>query len=247
MKSFIYALIDPLCPDRIRYIGMTTRNPNRPTSHAKNARRKNAKLNYLVHWIRALQAEGREPAVIILEEFGEGTAIEVVCEAEMEFISVAKERGHELTNLTIGGDGVRGYKWTDEDKQRQSEITRAYYVAHPEIKQRLGEYNRHKFKDPAERAAVGDRFRGVIPSAETKQKVIEGLRRAFANPILRENQSLAILGRKRSESTKEKLRKPKSEAHRAALRAAWARRKAGFRVAPRLHVRMAERAVKESK
>ena len=240
MKPFIYALIDPLHPGRMRYIGMTSRNSNRPASHAKNARRSHVKPNYLVHWIRSLQAEGREPAIIILEEFEEGTLVEEVCEAEIDFIAAAKEQGHELTNLTTGGDGVRGYVWSEEKRQRHSAASKAYAEKHPELARATAERNFKRFQDPAKRAAVGDRFRGIIPSAETKQKVIDGLRKAFSNPILRENQSKAILGRNRSEATKEKLRGPKSEAHKAALKAAWVKRREGFRVAERLHVRLAK-------
>lgn len=34
-----------------------------------------------------------------------------------------------LLNLTVGGDGVSGYKWTDEDRQRQSRISKELHIA----------------------------------------------------------------------------------------------------------------------
>jgi len=40
--------------------------------------------------------------------------------AEIEAIDVYRKRGHKLVNLTIGGEGVSGYKFTDEHKKKLS-------------------------------------------------------------------------------------------------------------------------------
>ncbi len=40
---------------------------------------------------------------------------------EQEIIRLFKDNGYELLNLTIGGGGIRGYKWTDQQRKKMSE------------------------------------------------------------------------------------------------------------------------------
>ncbi len=107
LKPFIYGLVDPLTPGHVRYVGMAMR-ADRPKYHEKEARNPRAKLSYKINWIRSLQAEAREPLVLVLEELSEGAPREFVGEIEKMYISSLRRIGHRLTNITPGGDGFHG-------------------------------------------------------------------------------------------------------------------------------------------
>jgi len=105
--------------------------------------------------------------------------IEVVCTCpvellnKMEIFYIAKFKtnlcryGYEYGyNLTDGGYGMRGYKHTQEQKEKLSEYHKKYYKEHPEVKERLSEAGRNK-----------------IYSEETKKKMSEGQKKFYAeNP-----------------------------------------------------------------
>lgn len=119
----IYGLIDPLEPKHIRYVGMAMK-VGRSFEHAKNAKRLVSKHSYLFHWIRLLQAENREPAVLILEELSEDATRNFVGEVEKMYITSLREIGHKLTNVSGGGWGGHawplGGKHSEESKAKQS-------------------------------------------------------------------------------------------------------------------------------
>lgn len=128
---FIYALIDPLEPEHIRYVGMTMVRYKRPWEHDKEARRKNFKHTHLIHWVRKLQEEGRKYDVLLLQKFSTGAATEDVQAAERHHIKALGDAGHILTNSTAGGEGVLNPTpevrakiqagWTPERRVAQSE------------------------------------------------------------------------------------------------------------------------------
>lgn len=76
----------------------------RPYQHAKIARRSPLKT-HLLNWIRSLQNEGREPAVLILEQFTERSSRRFVGQIEKIYIEVLRLLGHQLTNIAEGGHG----------------------------------------------------------------------------------------------------------------------------------------------
>jgi hypothetical protein len=46
---------------------------------------------------------------------------------EVRWIKALRDAGYELVNKTDGGEGVRGLKWTDEQKSAQSKLFTEYY------------------------------------------------------------------------------------------------------------------------
>lgn len=119
MKPFIYGLVDPLEPKHVRYVGMAMR-ASRPYDHAKEARSPKTESSYKINWIRSVHSEGRDYAVLKLEELAEGTSRSFLGEIEKMYIASLKAIGHHLTNGTSGGDGgdaFRGHKHTDEVKE----------------------------------------------------------------------------------------------------------------------------------
>jgi hypothetical protein len=117
---FVYGLVDPAEPKHVRYVGMATVRAGRPLDHAKAARRSTEKT-YTFNWIRKIQAEGREPAVLILEELAEGASQEFVGFIESCYISSLKEIGHKLTNIASGG--VNGKYVGEEGRARNTRVS----------------------------------------------------------------------------------------------------------------------------
>lgn len=109
----LYALIDPNT-NKIRYIGYTTKVKYRLKQHINaclNLREKNC---HRCHWINKLNKEGFNPiykTLAVVDDLEKAKLLEI------ELIKHYKQFT-ELTNNTIGGDGTKGLKWTEESKNR---------------------------------------------------------------------------------------------------------------------------------
>jgi hypothetical protein len=101
--TFIYALTDPVT-DEVRYVGKADRVKVRYVSHLREA--KSGKDSYKCNWIRQLINNGQMPKLIVLEEISQ----DEWKKAEIYYIKEFKRLGHNLTNLTKGGEGFEtGY------------------------------------------------------------------------------------------------------------------------------------------
>jgi hypothetical protein len=103
-ESYIYALIDPVT-GHVRYIGYTSFLKKRFEEHKRSK-----SGTYKGNWICSLRKNGMVPLLEI---------IDVVEECSVKFweeyyISLYKSWGFKLTNGTLGGDGTKGYKYTEE-------------------------------------------------------------------------------------------------------------------------------------
>jgi hypothetical protein len=142
MKSiflpFVYGLVDPLEPGHIRYVGMASVRADRPLEHAKEARKLSTSPSYKINWIRKVQSEGREPAVVVLEELSEGSSQDLVGFCEKAYIKSLREIGHRLTNVAEGGNGGNTGPLTPEvEAKRQASLKLAW--ASPELRARHSE------------------------------------------------------------------------------------------------------------
>lgn len=131
--NYIYGLRDPLTRE-IRYVGKSTQPIFRLRGHLKDA--KEART-HKQRWLRQLEEKGLAPELVILEEV---KAPRTWQQAEREWIAKGKEMGWPLTNLTDGGEGNRGFKFTEEQKRklerRTSSVTRQRMsVSHEEANQ----------------------------------------------------------------------------------------------------------------
>lgn len=116
MGSFIYALVDPIEPGHVRYVGMATQ-AIRPYQHAMVACRPSTKPSHLINWVRSIQALHREPQVLVLETCD--VSRQLLGFVEKCYIKSLREIGHRLTNVAEGGDGGAtrlGYRNTEEQK-----------------------------------------------------------------------------------------------------------------------------------
>jgi len=121
---------------------------------------------------------------------------------------IAKFGRSALCNLTDGGEGVSGYKWSDEGRRAISENLRGR-IASKETREKLSQLLRGKRKTPEqiERHAAAIRGRKLSPAH------IEALRLSLIGHTVsnetRKKLSEANRGQRRSEETKRKL----SESH----------------------------------
>lgn len=137
-QPFVYGLCDPVEPGHVRYVGMAPSNPTRPYQHAKRARKDLADDSYLMHWIRKIQAEGREPSVMILEQLNEGIGRKFLGFVETCYIRSLREIGHRLTNENDGGWGGSNGPHTSET------IAKMKAGWTPEVRAKVGEASRER-------------------------------------------------------------------------------------------------------
>lgn len=114
----VYALAHPESGE-LRYIGKTVVFPrDRLRAHMRDALTKGTQTR-VARWIRTLG--GAEPTMVVLElcPIAEAGA------SERRWIAEYRQRGVRLTNLTDGGEGVPGFKLSDEHKAKIARATKA--------------------------------------------------------------------------------------------------------------------------
>jgi hypothetical protein len=113
----------------VRYVGLTTKNlTERYIQHIKNAKN-NTRNYYVYNWINShLKEYGVYPTIHLLDD--SATDLEQLKALEQKYI----QQFPNLTNMTLGGDGVFGYKATAE-KLALREIKIVQYSLEGEIVQ----------------------------------------------------------------------------------------------------------------
>lgn len=111
---FIYALVDPRT-DEVRYVGKTSRPISwRVSGHVSEAKR--GSHRYVCRWLKTLLDEGMTPTPILLVQATRKTWKQW----ERRFIKWFRGMGCPLTNLSDGGEGASGYKYTKEQRERRA-------------------------------------------------------------------------------------------------------------------------------
>jgi len=114
MKLIIYGLIDPR-DGAVHYIGKSSSGKKRPREHGI-ARKLDLDFTPKARWIRALQQEGLEFGVVVLEQIERR---EDLAAAEIRWIAFGRSEGWPLKNITEGGDGRQpGYRVPAEEVER---------------------------------------------------------------------------------------------------------------------------------
>jgi len=112
-RFLIYGLIDPR-DGQLRYVGKSCEGLKRPRAHA---RRLKWDRGYCRNWVKSLADLGLRPSIEVLETCD---SPEALIEAEQFHIAYFRMVGCNLTNLTAGGDGQWGLKFSEERKHRIS-------------------------------------------------------------------------------------------------------------------------------
>jgi DNA-binding CsgD family transcriptional regulator len=113
-KYYIYTLTSPLQEEIVKYVGYTNKPNERYNKHINSYKHGVSKVKT---WIKSLQFKNIKPTMIIIDEFD---TVEEVKEAEIGYIKLYKSIGANLKNHTLGGEGIVGYRHTEETKQKIS-------------------------------------------------------------------------------------------------------------------------------
>lgn len=113
----IYSLNNPIT-NEIRYIGQTIVNPRSRYAQHKYQWKRSNKLNKLNQWIKSLADKNLLPSMNIIED---NILIDELDNREIFWLKYYKDLNYKLCNLNEGGKGNRGYKFSEESKQKRLE------------------------------------------------------------------------------------------------------------------------------
>lgn len=139
MPWFIYILVDPSSQE-VRYVGVTTDPETRYVLHLTQKTR-----THKFYWIQSVLRTGNKPLLFVIERVENDWQ-----EAERRWIAHYRSIGCRLTNLTNGGDGIPGYRFSEESKARMRARVSAQNSS-PEIKKIIGASSRRAWQDNDER------------------------------------------------------------------------------------------------
>jgi hypothetical protein len=117
-RYIIYGLFDPR-DGQLRYVGKSCSGLKRPKSELGRSVR-GFESGHKANWLKALASEGLEPCIEILQTLD---GPEPLGKFERYWISYFRQMGCPLTNLTDGGEGQWGVRFTQE---RKLKIARAH-------------------------------------------------------------------------------------------------------------------------
>lgn len=208
-EFIVYGLRDPR-DGAIRYVGKSTFGISRAKQHAMPCelkRRRSRKSK----WVEELEAIGLHYEIVVLERLDSG---DVLYAAEQRWIAEGRQAG-TLLNLSDGGPGSYGCKFSDESCARMSAV-RIGKKFSPEHRAKLSEAARNR--SPEHRRKLGEKLKGRTLSEETKRKIAEAGRGRHQSSETRAKQSETmkktikekgswLLGTKHSDATKEQMSK----------------------------------------
>jgi len=191
-------------PNGKHYIGLTTTSlKQREGEHKKCAKQGDTRRLYT-----ALRKYNMVDTLEIIE-IDTADTLEKLCEMEIRYIKEYNSyymngKGY---NMTFGGEGTNGYIFTEEDKQKQSEITKRYfenpharqkhsdalkkYFDNQEVRQQMSEIKKKYFEDnPDVRKQMSEAMKTYYENnPEAIQKLSETTTKYFENPQARQKHS----------------------------------------------------------
>ena len=186
---YIYELIDPRT-NETRYIGQTINVYDRLHSHFSEAKKRNSYKNI---WLRKLLREGVIPILNVIDEIESDVYF-----WEKFYIDLYMSWNIRLTNIAIsvlgGGDTFTNDPNKEKRRQRQSEISKAYY-ANPEARKKTKIKSIEIWKDP--KLIEQARKYGKLSAELHKENKVEWMKKRWLdNPELAEKiKNASILAR----------------------------------------------------
>lgn len=166
-RALIYSLSHPETGE-IRYVGMTFGTlKNRLSAHISRARQK-IDNTHKSNWIRKILRQEMRPKIEMLELAPVGKHI------EREKWWIKKFGRKNLVNSTDGGEGMLGYKHTDEAKKKISKAHVGKKFSPDAVRKRSGEnhynYGKTQSVEVREKMSLAAKKRPP-PSEETRRKI----------------------------------------------------------------------------
>lgn len=163
MKTYIYTLRREDSTE-IRYVGKTSNLSRRYAQHIAPSSYKNKKSTWLKNWILKAKKDGVK---VIIEE------LEVVnsngSDEEKYWISQLKYWGFKLINLTEGGEGLSGYRHSEEAKIKLSKFRTGKKHSEETI-QKLKQSHIGNFLSESTRMKISKAHKGKKLSEDVKLK-----------------------------------------------------------------------------
>lgn len=198
------------------YIGQTNNLKKRISEHLKDYIKGDS---YFYRSIKHHGIENFEVEILIQGKFSKTELNQM----EISFIRLFKSNNPTYGyNMTIGGDGISGFKHTEESKEKIKKTSlgrkqssesikktvesRKWYKHSNETKEKIR--NKHLGKKQSEETK--EKLKGRIVSQETREKLSKSLKgklkgRVFSSETIEKNRQ-THLGKKPSLETKEKMR-----------------------------------------
>lgn len=192
-SNIIYGLVEPATL-MVRYVGQSAKGVSRPMQHVNTRER-----SYKANWVAGLHARGQQFGIVVLEEVADADDLAL---AEMWWIAYGRACGWQLTNVTAGGEGTRGYRKSPEAIVQMQETAKALWL-------------RPDYREAQKRTWTPAR-RKLMSDAQANVAWSDARRRANGERVRARN-----LGRKVSEETRQRL----SKAARSSSKVAAARAK----------------------
>lgn len=173
MARIIYGLVDTSQLElSIFYVGMTTKPAeSRFKAHIHEAKRGVGKVDTKKNRkvIKLLKTENLD--MIILEQNDEWTN-EELAQKEKWWISYLRSAEVQLTNLTDGGDGTAGYKYTEEQKRTiKLAIRKAFEERGESIRKQMSDSSRNRWDNTDERTAQSQKIKDS-KAAKKQRKIL---------------------------------------------------------------------------
>ena len=235
--KLIYGLVDPFS-GQIRYIGLSTTGLKRPRTHLFPCNWKYGR-SYKERWVRGLFKRGAAPIIKIIQQW-KVISFEELCNAETYWIGYFRGLGCRLTNITDGGEGTIGYKFSTKSRLKMSLAKKGKSPSESarknmalaqkgrkhseETKSKIAASHKGLGHSDETKAKLSEINKGKKLSGDTKSKISSSLRgrklssEACAN-ISKGRKGIGI-GRKASKETKDKMSKArKGKKHSEATKA----------------------------
>ena len=183
--GFIYKI---QFPNDKYYIGLTATSLKRRTKQHKQCV-KQGDTKYLYNALRKYDMVD----TFELIEIDTADTLEELCEKEIRYIEEYNSyymngKGY---NMTYGGEGTNGYKYTEEDKQKQSERLKKYNEDNPDAKQKNSEaQKKHHENNPNAGKEHSERLKKYHENnPDAGKKHSEAHKKYFENPEKKQKHS----------------------------------------------------------
>ena len=175
--------------------------------------------------VRAIKKYGKEN--FKKEAIDVAESLEVLNEKEIYWVKFCNCKVPNGYNLTDGGEGVVGYVWTEEDKNkaRDRSLGELNVAKRPEVRKKMREAKlgeKNPMKDPE---CSGKRKGENNPSKklEVRKKMSNSLKGRFISEETRKKMSLAKRGKPQTEEVKKKIGESKKGKKREPFSEEWRR------------------------
>jgi len=187
IMASLYVLSLESLPEKVRYVGITKHEDAevRLRTHKANTTRNTDAPLY--KWMRKYDNK------VIATVLENGLSWEEACKKEVLLIAEYKSKGHELLNLTDGGEGLFN---PSSETRRKISLTHKGKVLSEETREKIAAHNRGLSHSEETKKKMSESHRGK-PAWNKNKQISESHRQNIVN---------SLKGRTVSQETKDKIR-----------------------------------------